>query len=175
MYHAIVWQCRRTAKYCDKLKEEGWTETFRQKTGLIIDADFSATKIRWILEHVDGAREKAQKGELLFGTVETWLIWKLTKGRVHVTDYSNASRTMLFNINTLEWDQEILDVIEIPASMLPEVKPSSCVYGQADAASLPAGLFPLEEPREISSPHSLARLALCREKRKIRMVRAVSF
>ena len=134
VYHAIVWQCRRTARYCDQLKEEGWTEKIRQKTGLIIDAYFSATKIRWILEHVEGAKERAQRGELLFGTVETWLIWKLTKGRVHVTDYSNASRTMLFNINTLEWDQEILDLIGIPASMLPEVKPSSCVYGEADAA-----------------------------------------
>ncbi len=134
VYHAIVWQCRRTARYCDQLKKEGWTEKIRQKTGLIIDAYFSATKIRWILEHVEGAKERAQRGELLFGTVETWLIWKLTKGRVHVTDYSNASRTMLFNINTLEWDQEILDLIGIPASMLPEVKPSSCVYGEADAA-----------------------------------------
>lgn len=134
VYRAIVWQCRRTAKYCDKLKEEGWTDSFRQKTGLIIDAYFSATKIRWILDHVEGAEEKAQKGELLFGTVETWLIWKLTKGKVHVTDYSNASRTMLFNINTLEWDQEILDIIGIPEAMLPEVEPSSAIYGEADAS-----------------------------------------
>lgn len=104
---AIVWQCRRTAEYCDQLKEQGYTDVIRAKTGLIIDAYFSGTKIRWILDHVEGARERAEKGELLFGTVETWLIWKLTKGRVHVTDYSNASRTMLFNINTLEWDQEI--------------------------------------------------------------------
>ena len=100
VYHAIVWQCRRTAEYCDSLKEQGYTDMFRQKTGLIIDAYFSGTKIRWILDHVEGAREKAERGELLFGTVETWLIWKLTKGRVHVTDYSNASRTLLFNINT---------------------------------------------------------------------------
>ncbi len=133
IYHAIVWQCRRTAEYCDSLKEQGYTDMIRQKTGLIIDAYFSGTKIRWILEHVEGAREKAERGELLFGTVETWLIWKLTKGKVHVTDYSNASRTMLFNINTLEWDQEILDILDIPACMLPEVKPSSCVYGEADA------------------------------------------
>ena len=125
IYHAIVWQCRRTAKYCDTLKARGLTEFFRQRTGLIIDAYFSGTKIRWILDHVEGARERAEKGELLFGTVETWLIWKLTKGRVHVTDYSNASRTLLFNINTLTWDQEILDLLEIPRAMLPEAKPSS--------------------------------------------------
>lgn len=134
VYHAIVWQCRRTAEYCDSLKEQGLTEVFRKKTGLIIDAYFAGTKIRWILENVEGAREKAERGELLFGTVETWLIWKLTKGKVHVTDYSNASRTLLFNINTLEWDDEILDIIGIPKCMLPEAKPSSCVYGEADAS-----------------------------------------
>ncbi|MCF2683146.1 glycerol kinase GlpK [Faecalicatena contorta] len=128
--HAIVWQCRRTAEYCDSLKEQGLTDMIRKKTGLIIDAYFSATKIRWILEHVDGAREKAERGELLFGTVETWLIWKLTGGRAHVTDYSNASRTMLFNINTLEWDEEILKLLDIPRSMLPEPMPSSCVYAE---------------------------------------------
>ena len=104
IYHAIVWQCRRTSDYCDSLKAKGLTDTFRQKTGLVIDAYFSGTKLKWILDHVEGARERAQKGELLFGTVETWLIWKLTKGRIHVTDYSNASRTMLFNINSLQWD-----------------------------------------------------------------------
>lgn len=130
VYRAIVWQCRRTSACCDSLKEKGLTETIRQKTGLVIDAYFSATKIRWILEHVDGAREKARKGRLLFGTVETWLIWKLTKGRVHVTDYSNASRTMLFNIKTLSWDDEILRELDIPRSMLPEVRPSSCIYGR---------------------------------------------
>lgn len=133
IYHAIVWQCRRTAKYCDSLKEKGLVDTIRQKTGLIIDAYFSGTKIKWILDHVEGAREKAEKGELLFGTVETWLIWKLTKGKVHVTDYSNASRTMLFNINELKWDQEILQELDIPACILPEVKPSSCVYGMTDS------------------------------------------
>ena len=131
---AIVWQCRRTAEYCDSLKERGLTEMIRKKTGLIIDAYFSGTKIKWILEHVDGAAQRAEKGELLFGTIETWLIWKLTKGRVHVTDYSNASRTMLFNINTLKWDEEILELLGIPMSMLPEAKPSSCVYGYADAS-----------------------------------------
>ena len=119
-----------TSAYCDSLKEKGLTETIRQKTGLVIDAYFSATKIRWILEHVEGAREKARQGRLLFGTVETWLIWKLTKGRVHVTDYSNASRTMLFNIRTLSWDDEILRELDIPRSMLPEVRPSSCIYGR---------------------------------------------
>ena len=136
IYHAIVWQCRRTSEYCDSLKEKGLTESFKKKTGLIIDAYFSGTKVKWILDHVDGARERAEKGELLFGTVETWLIWKLTKGKVHVTDYSNASRTMLFNINTLQWDDEILKELNIPKSMLPEVKPSSCIYGNVDASYL---------------------------------------
>ncbi len=129
--NAIVWQCRRTAEYADSLKRKGLTEKFRQKTGLVIDAYFSATKVRWILENVEGARERAEKGELLFGTVETWLIWKLTKGAVHVTDYSNASRTMMFNINTLAWDDEILEELAIPKCMLPEVRPSSYVYGNA--------------------------------------------
>ena len=136
VHHAIVWQCRRTAEYCDELKEKGLTEQFRKKTGLVIDAYFSATKIKWILDNVPGAREKAEKGDLLFGTVETWLIWKLTKGAVHVTDYSNASRTMLFNINTLEWDDEILSELDISKCMLPEVKPSSCIYGEADPSFL---------------------------------------
>ena len=107
VYHAIVWQCRRTSEYCDSLKEKGLTDKFREKTGLVIDAYFSGTKLKWILDHVEGARERAERGELLFGTVETWLIWKLTRGAVHVTDYSNASRTMLFNIRTLQWDAEI--------------------------------------------------------------------
>ncbi|MDF3001986.1 MAG: glpK [Bacillota bacterium] len=131
--NAIVWQCRRTAEYCDSLKEKGLSETFRNKTGLPIDAYFSGTKIKWILDHVEGAAERAQRGELLFGTVETWLIWKLTGGKVHVTDFSNASRTMLFNIHTLEWDWEILNELEIPASMLPEAKPSSYIYGATDS------------------------------------------
>lgn len=132
VYHAIVWQCRRTSEYCDELKEKGLTEKFREKTGLVIDAYFSGTKLKWILENVPGARERAENGELLFGTVETWLIWKMTKGNVFVTDYSNASRTMLFNINTLEWDDEILAELNIPRCMLPEAKPSSCVYGMVD-------------------------------------------
>ena len=129
IYNAIVWQDRRTSDYCDELKKQGVTDMIRQKTGLIIDAYFSATKIKWILDNVPGARKRAEKGKLLFGTVDTWLIWRLTRGEVHVTDVSNASRTMLFNINTLEWDQELLDLFGIPRSMMPEVKSSSEVYG----------------------------------------------
>ena len=134
VYHAIVWQCRRTADLCQKLRQEGWTDAVRQKTGLVIDPYFSATKIAWILDNVQGARQMADRGELLFGTVETWLIWKLTGGRVHVTDYSNASRTMLFNINTLQWDEDILALLNIPKSILPQAMPSSTVYGKTDAA-----------------------------------------
>ena len=130
--NAIVWQCRRTAEFCETLRSEGLTDTIRQKTGLVIDPYFSGTKIRWILQNVPGAKEQADRGELLFGTVETWLIWKLTGGRVHVTDYSNASRTMLFNIHSLCWDPEILSRLEIPASMLPTPMPSSCCYGQTE-------------------------------------------
>lgn len=133
---AIVWQCRRTADMCDELKEQGYKEFFRERTGLILDAYFSATKIKWMLDHVAGAKEKAQNGKILFGTVETWLIWKLTKGKVHVTDYSNAARTMLFNIHTLKWDEEILKLLDIPACILPEVVPSSGVCGKTDAAFL---------------------------------------
>ena len=128
--HAIVWQDRRTAEYCDSLRAKGLTESFRAKTGLVIDPYFSGTKIRWILENVPGAREKAEAGQLLFGTVETWLIWKLTGGKVHITDYSNAARTMLFNIVDLKWDEEIMAEMGIPACMLPEARPSSCVYGE---------------------------------------------
>ena len=142
VYHAIVWQCRRTSEYCDSLKEKGLTDKFREKTGLVIDAYFSGTKVKWILDHVEGVRERAEKGELLFGTVETWLIWKLTKGHVHVTDYSNASRTMLFNINTLEWDDEILAELDIPKCMLATPMPSSCVYGESDPSYL-GGAIPI--------------------------------
>lgn len=136
IYNAIVWQCRRTSQYCDKLKEKGLTEKFREKTGLIVDAYFSGTKLKWILDNVEGAREKAENGDLLFGTVETWLIWKLTKGKVHVTDYSNASRTLLFNIKELKWDDEILAELNIPKCMLPEVKQSSEIYGYCDHSFL---------------------------------------
>ncbi len=131
---AIVWQCRRTAPYCDQLREQGLTEAVRQKTVLVIDPYFSGTKLRWVLENISGARELAQKGDLLFGTVETWLIWQFTGGQVHVTDYSNASRTMLFNIHTLQWDEEILALMGIPASVLPKPVASSCVYGHTDAS-----------------------------------------
>ena len=132
VYNAIVWQCRRTSRFCDELKERGPTDWLRERTGLVIDAYFSATKLKWILDNVPNARKRAERGELLFGTVETWLIWKLTGGRVHVTDYSNAARTMLFNINTLTWDQEILDLLDIPASLLPTPVPSSQIYGETD-------------------------------------------
>ncbi len=140
VYHAIVWQCRRTSAYCDELKARGLTEKFREKTGLVIDAYFSATKLKWILDNVPGARAKAEAGRLLFGTVETWLIWKLTCGRVHVTDYTNASRTMLFNIHTLEWDEEILRELNIPRQMLPTPMPSSCLYAEADPMHFGAGI-----------------------------------
>jgi len=142
VYHAIVWQCRRTSEYADSLKEKGLTDTFRAKTGLVIDAYFSGTKLRWILENVPGVRERAEKGELLFGTVDCWLMWKLSGGKIHATDYSNASRTMLFNINTLEWDDEILKELNIPKCMLPEAKPSSGIFGYTDP-SLLGGSIPI--------------------------------
>ncbi|BAX54433.1 TPA: glycerol kinase GlpK [Photobacterium damselae] len=132
VYNAIVWQCRRTAYICEDLKQQGLTDYIRDNTGLVVDPYFSGTKIKWILDHVEGAREQAEAGNLLFGTVDTWLIWKMTQGRVHVTDYTNASRTMLFNINTLEWDEKLLKALDIPLSMMPEVKPSSQVYGQTN-------------------------------------------
>lgn len=133
IYNAIVWQCRRTSHMVDELKAEGFGEIIRKRTGLIPDAYFSATKLKWILDHVEGSRERARKGELLFGTVDTWLIWNLTNGKVHVTDYSNASRTMMFDIHKLEWDKEILEKLDIPEEMLPAVQASSCVYGRTEA------------------------------------------
>ena len=132
VYNAIVWQCRRTADIIDGLVTQGHGDMIRKKTGLVPDAYFSGSKIRWILDHVPGAREKAENGELLFGTIDTWLIWNLTGGRIHVTDYTNASRTMLYNIHTLCWDEELLQLLDIPQAILPEVKPSSCVYGETD-------------------------------------------
>lgn len=129
IYNAIVWQDRRTSGYCDELKEKGYVDIIRRKTGLIVDAYFSATKIKWILDNVPGARERAEKGKLMFGTVDTWLVWRLTRGEVHVTDVTNASRTMLFNIHTLDWDDELLKLFDIPRSMMPEVKQSSEIYG----------------------------------------------
>ena len=142
VYNAIVWQCRRTSAYCDELKQAGYEDMVKEKTGLLIDAYFSATKLKWILDNVEGAREKAENGQLLFGTIDTWLIWKLTNGKVHVTDYSNASRTMLYNINTLEWDKEIMELLNIPEIMLPEVKASSEVYGHCDSSYL-GGSIPI--------------------------------
>jgi glycerol kinase len=138
IHNAIVWQCRRTAPLCDELRAAGWAEPIRQKTGLVLDAYFSGTKVKWILDHVPGARERATRGELRFGTVDTWLIWNLTGGRVHVTDYSNASRTLLFNIHTLDWDEEILAALDIPRAILPEVRPSSAIYGETDPSLLGA-------------------------------------
>ncbi len=142
IYNAIVWQCRRTSDMIDKLKEDGMEEVVREKTGLVPDAYFSATKIVWILDHVKGAREKAEKGELLFGTVDTWLIWNLTKGKVHVTDYTNASRTMLYDIHNLKWDEQLLEYFHIPEAMLPTVKPSSFIYGYTDPLVL-GGQIPI--------------------------------
>lgn len=132
VYNAIVWQCRRTAETCDALRSEGFDKKIKAKTGLILDAYFSGTKVKWILDNVPGAREEADRGNLLFGNIDTWLIWNLTKGKVHATDYTNASRTMLFNIHELKWDKEILEKLNIPASMLPEVKPSSGIFGETD-------------------------------------------
>ncbi|MGF1758144.1 glycerol kinase GlpK [Photobacterium sagamiensis] len=132
VYNAIVWQCRRTASICETLKEQGLEEYIRENTGLVVDPYFSGTKVKWILDNVEGAREEAEAGNLLFGTVDTWLIWKMTQGRVHVTDFTNASRTMLFNINTLQWDEKLLKALDIPLSMMPEVKSSSEIYGQTN-------------------------------------------
>ena len=132
VYNAIVWQCRRTASICDSIKDGGHEEYIRKNTGLVVDAYFSGTKVKWILDNVEGAREKAKNGELLFGTIDTWLVWKLTNGKVHVTDYTNASRTMMFNIKTLEWDEKLLEILEVPKSMLPEVKNSSEIYGETN-------------------------------------------
>jgi glycerol kinase len=139
IYNAIVWQCRRTAPIVDSLKDRGYSEYIREATGLVADAYFSGTKIKWILDHVEGAYERAERGEVLFGTVDTWLVWNLTRGRAHVTDYTNASRTMIYNINTLDWDDKLLSALQIPRNMLPEVKNSSGIYGHAeiDGSSIP--------------------------------------
>ena len=143
IYNAIVWQCRRTSEICDEIESRGYKDMIKDKTGLILDAYFSGTKIKWILDNVEGAREKAENGDLLFGTIDTWLTWNLTRGKVHVTDYSNASRTMLYNIKELKWDDEILEILNIPKSMLPEVKPSSCVYGYTDQHMLAGAQIPI--------------------------------
>lgn len=143
IYNAIVWQSRQTAPIADQLKQEGHTNMIHEKTGLVIDAYFSATKVRWILDHVPGAQERAEKGELLFGTIDTWLVWKLTDGLVHVTDYSNAARTMLYNIKELKWDDEILELLNIPKAMLPEVKSNSEVYGKTTPFHFYGGAVPI--------------------------------
>lgn len=143
VYNAIVWQCRRTASICDDLKARGLESYIRENTGLVVDAYFSGTKVKWILDNVEGAREKAEKGELLFGNIDTWLVWNLTRGKVHVTDYSNASRTLLYNIKELKWDEKILAELGIPASMLPEVRPSSEVYGHTDENTFGGALIPI--------------------------------
>jgi len=132
VFNAIVWQCRRTASICDQLKKEGLADTFFQKTGLVLDAYFSATKIKWILDNIEGVKERAKRGEILFGNIDTWLIWNLTKGKIHATDYSNASRTMLFNIHKLDWDEELMKIFDIPRQMLPDVLPSSYIFGKTD-------------------------------------------
>ncbi len=143
IYNAIVWQCRRTAGICDDLKEKGLEDYVRKTTGLVIDAYFSGTKIKWILDNVNGAREKAERGELLFGNIDTWLVWNLTRGKVHVTDYSNASRTMLYDIENLRWDDKLLTELGIPKSMLPEVKPSSHIYGKTDSQTFGGAMIPI--------------------------------
>ena len=143
IYNAIVWQSRQTAPLAEELKNNGYVETFHQKTGLVIDAYFSATKVRWILDHVEGAQERAEKGELLFGTIDTWLVWKLTDGAAHVTDYSNAARTMLYNIKELKWDDEILDILNIPKVMLPEVRSNSEIYGKTAPFHFYGGQVPI--------------------------------
>lgn len=143
IYNAIVWQCRRTSKFCDELKNRGLTDYIRENTGLVIDAYFSATKIKWILDNVEGAREKAENGELLFGNIDTWIIWNLTRGKVHVTDYSNASRTMIYNIKELKWDERLLKELDIPKSMLPEVKSSSEIYGVTDSHTFGGAEIPI--------------------------------
>ncbi|HSH36398.1 glycerol kinase GlpK [Schnuerera sp.] len=143
IYNAIVWQCRRTADICDQLKDKGLEDYIKETTGLVIDAYFSGTKIKWILDNVEGAREKANRGELLFGNIDTWLIWNLTRGKVHVTDYSNASRTMIYNIKKLKWEDRLLDELDIPKSMLPKVKPSSQVYGRTDPLTFGGAKIPI--------------------------------
>lgn len=140
VYNAIVWQCRRSTEICAQLKRDGHEDYIRETTGLVTDPYFSGTKLKWILDNVDGARERAERGELLFGTIDTWLIWKLTGGKVHVTDYTNASRTLMFNIHSLQWDDKLLEILGIPRQMLPEVRPSSEVYGHTKSGIAIAGI-----------------------------------
>ena len=172
IYNAIVWQDRRTAEYCDKLKAQGLVDRIREKTGLIIDAYFSGTKIKWILDNVPGARERAEKGKLRFGNIDTWLVWRLTRGQVHVTDVTNASRTMLFNIHDLKWDEELLKLLDIPASMMPEVKSSSEVYGHTKTTIFAHEVRPSPVSLAISRRPSSDRCVLSRRVSRTPMARA---
>lgn len=174
VYNAIVWQCRRTAEYCDELKEKGLESIIRSKTGLVIDAYFSATKIKWILDNVPGVREEAERGNILFGTVDTWLIWNFTKGRVHATDYTNASRTMLYNINTLQWDDELLQIFNIPRTILPSVKNSSGIIG-VTSETLYGTTIPIAGVAGDQQAALLAKVVLKRVKEKIPMAQDVFF
>ena len=172
VHNAIVWQDRRTAPYCDSLKAKGLTDVIRSKTGLIIDAYFSATKVRWILENVSGARERAEKGELRFGTVDSWLVWNLTGGKTHVTDVTNAARTMLFNIHSLEWDKDLLELFGIPESMLPKVCSSSEVYADATIFDVPVPIGGIAGDQQL---HFSARCARIREQSRTPMEPVASF
>lgn len=176
VYNAIVWQCRRTADFCTHLKQNDrdLEEYIRQNTGLVVDPYFSGTKLKWILDNVEGVRERAEKGELLFGTVDTWLVWKMTQGRVHVTDYTNASRTMMFNIRNLEWDDKILKALNIPRAMLPEVRASSEVYGQTNIGGKAVHVSQFAVLRETNKLHSMVNFVFNRAWQKIPMVLAVS-
>ncbi len=174
VYNAIVWQCRRTAAICEELKERGLESYIRDNTGLVLDPYFSGTKIKWILDNVEGAREQAEAGQLLFGTVDTWLVWKMTQGRVHVTDYTNASRTMLFNINTLQWDEKILAEFNIPLSMMPEVKKSSEVYGQTNIGGKGGTRIPIAGIAVTNKRRCTAKCVCKRDKRKTPTVRVAS-
>ncbi|MDF9762971.1 glycerol kinase [Peribacillus simplex] len=164
IHHAIVWQSRQTSEICERLKDEGLDDLFLRKIGLLIDAYFSGTKVKWILDHVDGAREKAESGDLLFGTIDMWLIWKLSGGKSHVTDYSNASRTLMYNIHDLKWDEELLEILQVPQSMLPDVRSSSEVYGNTAPKSRLPG------QREINRPLCSAKNVLKKEWPRIRTV-----
>lgn len=166
IYNAIVWQSRQTAQICEELKAQGYDQLFREKTGLLIDAYFSGTKVKWILDHVEGAKEKAEQGKLLFGTIDTWLIWKLSGGRAHVTDYTNASRTLMYNIYELKWDDELLDILGVPKSMLPEVRPSSEIYANTIDYHFFGHQVPIAGSPGISKPPCSGRPAIKKEWQK---------
>lgn len=174
VYNAIVWQSRQTSGICDELKEKGHSDTIRDKTGLLIDAYFSGTKVKWILDNVEGAREKADQGKLLFGTIDTWLIWKMSGGKAHVTDYSNASRTLMYNIHELKWDDELLEILTVPKSMLPEVRPSSEIYAHTVSYHFFGKEIPIAGAAGISRQLCLAKRALQKEWQRTRMVQGAS-